>query len=82
MGEVICTFRLMPKSPEAFNELLKKVNKLGPSKVVEEPIAFGLKAINATFVIEDAGGTFEKLESKLENIGAESVENTMTTRGL
>jgi len=82
MGQVICTFKLMPKGPEAFDSLKKKVEALKPSKIEEEPIAFGLKSIKATFVIEDAGGTFEKLESDLENIGAESVENTMTTRSL
>jgi translation elongation factor EF-1beta len=82
MGKVICVFRLMPKEPAAFDELKAKAERLGPAKMDEEPIAFGLKALKLSFVIDDAGGTFEKLEKKLEGLGAESVENIMTTRSL
>jgi len=82
MGNVICVFKLMPKSPEAFGALKAKALGLKPARLEEEPIAFGLSALKLTFVIEDAGGAVEKLEKSLEALGAESVENTMTTRSL
>jgi len=82
MGNVICAFKLMPTGLDAFDALKANALKLKPARVEEEPIAFGLKALLLTFVIEDAGGAVEKLEKSLESIGAESVENTMTTRSL
>lgn len=82
MGKVICVFRLMPKEPEGFEGLKKAAEELDTVRIEEEPIAFGLKALKLTFVIEDAGGAIERLEKKLEGLGAESVENIMTTRGL
>jgi len=73
----------MPKSPEDFDKIKTEAQKLNPTKLEEEPIAFGLKALKFTAVIEDAAGTIEKLENQLESIeGVQTVENIMTTRSL
>lgn len=83
MGQVICVFRIMPKSPEDFDKVKAEAQKLNPTRLEEEPIAFGLKALKFTAVVEDAGGTIEKLENQLESIeGVQTVENIMTTRSL
>jgi elongation factor 1-beta len=83
MGQVICVFRIMPKSPEDFEKIKTEAQKLNPTRLEEEPIAFGLKALKFTTIIEDAAGTIEKLENQLESIeGVQTVENIMTTRSL
>lgn len=83
MGQVICVFKIMPKSLEYFDNLKAELEKLNPAKLEEEPIAFGLKALKFTAVIEDASGTLEKLEKQLESIeGAETVELLTASRSL
>lgn len=83
MGEVICVFRIMPKSPERFEEIKKALEELKPERLEEEPIAFGLKALKFTKVIPDESGTQDELENKLESIdGIQSVETLTVSRSL
>lgn len=83
MGEVICVFRIMPESPERFEEIKKALEELKPERLEEEPIAFGLKALKFTKVIPDESGTQDELENKLESIdGIQSVETLTVSRSL
>jgi elongation factor 1-beta len=83
MGDVIAVFRILPDSPDSFDKVRQQVDGLKPAKLEEEPIAFGLKAIKATFIIPDEGGVMDELENKLNAIdGTQSVETLQVSRSL
>jgi len=83
MGEVIAVFRILPDSPDGFDAVSKKVRALKPARLDEEPVAFGLKAIIATFIIPDEGGSMDQLENRLGSIkGTQSVETVRVSRSL
>jgi len=83
MGQVIAVFRVLPDSPGSFGKVRKQVEELKPAKLEEEPIAFGLKAIKATFLIPDEGGVMDEMENKLNAIeGTQSVETLQVSRSL
>ncbi len=73
----------MPKSPEVdLNSVEEQVKKQiqeftgeTESKTEQEPIAFGLKALKMTFVMDESKGSTDALESSIGNIeGVNSVE--------
>ena len=76
MARAIITFKLMPESPDVdlepikrkAQEIAKKNGALGQMQVLEEPIAFGLKAILvlAMYVVE--GADFEKIAEEMGRI--------------
>lgn len=74
MGEVVATIKLMPESPDVDIDKIKAdVKNSIPEevelhKIEEEPIAFGLTAINVMVVVGDAEGGTEKVEEKLSKI--------------
>jgi elongation factor 1-beta len=81
MGEVVATFKLMPENPDIDLESLKEEIKSAiPDgaelhKIEEEPIAFGLVALNVMFVVEDGEGGTELVEKKFNELsGVGSVE--------
>jgi elongation factor 1-beta len=90
MADVIITLKVMPESPEtdlaALEEKAKEViakhnGEVGKTEI--EPIAFGLKAIILTYVInEDFGGTDPVEEDCAALEGCASVEITGCTRAL
>ncbi len=83
MGQVIIVFRILPESPENFSEVREAVQALGPERLEEEPIAFGLKALKVIFLIPDAGGEQDNLENKLKSVPNVSTVETLTvTRSL
>jgi elongation factor 1-beta len=83
MGDVIAVFRIMPDAPDSFSRVKEQLEALGPRKVDEEPIAFGLKALKATFIIPDEGGRMDELENKLNAIdGTQAVETLQVSRSL
>lgn len=83
MGEVIVIFRILPSSIEIFEKVKENLQKLNPTRLEEEPIAFGLKAIIMTSIVPDEGGHMEILENKINDIeGVENVEVVNITRGL
>ena len=83
MGEVICVFRIMPDSPENFDRIKKSLQELGPERLEEEPIAFGLKSLKFTKMIPDGPGVQDELENKLESIdGVDSIETIMVSRSM
>lgn len=69
VGNVMVTFRVMPEGTETDLEKIKeKLLKLGSKKVRTEPLAFGLNAVIAYFVVPDAEGGTENLEKSVRNI--------------
>ena len=87
MGEVVATIKLMPESPDIDLEKMKNAVKASITegaefhKIDEEPIAFGLVALNVMVVVGDAEGGTEKVEENLAKIeGVSNVEVTDTRR--
>jgi len=72
MGRVAVTFRIMPEGSEVdVAGLESSVRRaLGGSlrDVAVKPIAFGLKALEATVVVEDAAGAAEGLEVRIRGL--------------
>ena len=83
MARVVVTLRIMPENPKID---LSKVEAEAKKEIVDfcnsnefkthiEPIAFGLKALNIIFVMEESIGSTEKLEERIKYLqGVESVE--------
>jgi elongation factor 1-beta len=83
MAFAIVTLKIMP---ESLGTDLDKIAKLAEQKIIAyagdddrkkeiEPIAFGLKALKLTFVMDEKKGSPEPLEKEIEKIkGVNSVE--------
>jgi elongation factor 1-beta len=83
MGQVIVRYRILPDSPDNFEELKKALESLEPASMEEEPIAFGLKAIKFVKVVEDSPRAEEDLENRVKAIPhVETVETISVTRSL
>ena len=55
----------------------------GEMKVEEEPVAFGLKALNIVFVMDEAKGSTDALEEEIKGLeGVNSVEVTDVRRAI
>ena len=69
MGEVVNTLKVMPESPEVDLEALKAaITDAMPAdaelhEITEEPIAFGLVALNVVFIVEDGEGGTDPVQS-------------------
>ncbi len=82
--------RVMPQSPETDlvsleHECIKRIKAFGAmsTKVDIQPFAFGLKAVSILFVLDEAKGDTEKLETQLLEVeGVQSVEVTDVRRTL
>ncbi|GIU69970.1 MAG: effector protein [Candidatus Woesearchaeota archaeon] len=83
MGTAVITLRIMPESPDTDltkieQEALKIITNYTDErqkKVSIEPVAFGLKSINITFLMDEKKGDTEPLEKQLSEIeGVNSVE--------
>ena len=91
MTNVVVSLKVMPQNPntdlskleeESKNEIIKFCNSK-EFKTQIEPIAFGLKALNIIFVMDESKGSTEKLEKKISLIeGVESVEVTDVRRAI
>jgi len=90
MAMVYVTFKIMPKSPETnIPEIGAKAKELivnygGNFASQEEvPIAFGLKALNIIFSMNEDKGATDPLEEQIEAIdGVQSVQVTDVRRGI
>ena len=91
MTNVIVTLKIMPESPEVnlddiqvkALELIKNYAGEGDTKITQEPIAFGLKALNIIFIMDEAKGSTEALEDQIQDIeGINSVEVTDVRRAV
>ena len=85
MAEVLVTIKIMPR--EADTDMDALAGRIGEvdggrlNSVEKEPIAFGLVALVASYVVEDAEGGTENLEEalkKIDDIG--NIEVTGVTR--
>ena len=91
MASVVVTLRIMPNDTSidlsnvesrAKKEIINFCNSK-EFKTSIEPIAFGLKALNIIFVMDESKGSTEKLEEKIKLIkGVESVEVTDVRRAI
>jgi elongation factor 1-beta len=89
MGEVAVQLKIMPNSPDVD---LKDLSDRITSQVAdygrlyscdEQPIAFGLKALIITVIVEDKEGGTEAVESSISEIDeVESVQVVAVTRML
>lgn len=72
MGRVAVTFRILPEGTDVdYHELEGSVRSaLGPlvRDVVLRPIAFGLKALETTVVVDDAAGESDRVEERLRGV--------------
>ena len=83
MGDVICVYKIIPNTIENFNIVRAEVNKLAPAKLEEEPLAFGMNLIKATFIVPEKDGALDELENKLNSLKfVESVELAAMSRSL
>jgi elongation factor 1-beta len=91
MANAVVTIRIMPESPEidlkkieehALKEILHFAGK-GDTKIEIIPVAFGLKSINITFIMDEKLGGPDPLERKIEAIeGVNSVETIDVRRAI
>lgn len=81
----------MPTSPDVdltklTGEIQKHILEFageGETKVSEEPIAFGLNALNIIFIMDEALGSPDALEETIRGIeGVQSVEVTDVRRAI
>jgi translation elongation factor aEF-1 beta len=86
MGTVAATYTLMPDDTEFdFPSLIGKLSTIVPANVKVAktdvlPMAFGLKKMEAVFVMEDAAGLIDQLEETLRGIpGIQNVETEQVT---
>ena len=91
MANVVVTLRIMPQNTSAD---LSKIEAEARKEIVEfcdsqefktqiQPIAFGLKALDIFFVMDESKGSTEKLEQKISQINeVESVEVTDVRRAI
>ncbi|MAG60976.1 elongation factor 1-beta [archaeon] len=76
MGKAVITFKLMPESPdtnlEPIKEQAEKIAKdagaIGAMRVLEEPIAFGLKAVMVMVMYEVEGADFDGIVAKMAEL--------------
>lgn len=78
MGEVLATIKIMPEGPEVDLEQMKQdIQAAIPEgtefhKIEEEPIAFGLVALNVMVIVDDGEGGTEQAEENLAKISGVS----------
>lgn len=81
MGKVAMIYRIMPESPEKMEKIREELDSIVTSagaelnRAEEKPIAFGLKALEITILIDDRSGKSGKLEEDMSSIpGVQSIE--------
>jgi len=92
MAEAIITLKIMPESPDvnldnlelkAKEKIIHFVREDATMKVSVEPVAFGLKAINIIFVMDEALGSPDPLAEEIEKFeDVASAEITDVRRAL
>ena len=82
MGEVAAKIKIMPKSVDTnlveLKEMIKCAIPVGADlhgEIIEEPIAFGLKALIVTLIVNDREGGTEAVEEAFAKVsGVENVQ--------
>ena len=78
MGSVAISFNIMPTDPSTISSVKAELERLNPKQITEKPIGFGLKLIEAMFIIPDKEGN--DLEEKIRKLpGVASVETAGIT---
>lgn len=69
MSNVLVKVRIFPKQPEILEDLKKDVEKnIVPEKIEVENLAFGIKVLIISKVVEDKEGEVFKLEERIKNL--------------
>ena len=73
MSYVAAILKVMPESPEVDLDALKQtitetIDENVLERIEDEPIGFGLVALNVTIVVDDGEGGTEPIEEALANI--------------
>ena len=83
MARIVVTMRIMPTSPEADlghiqEETKKHISSFASTatfKVEQKEVAFGLKAVQISFMMDENKGSTESLEKEIASVdGVNSVE--------
>jgi len=90
MATIVVTIKIMPESPDVDlkaieNKATEEITKFGGDvgKVEIEPIAFGIKALNLIFIMDEKKGSTDSLEESIRNIdGVESAEVSDVRRAI
>lgn len=92
MANAVVTVKLMPTGPDVelsnVEESVREVvdsfrGETGEIRFKVEPVAFGLKALLVTFLMDEDLGSTEKLENALADVdGVQSVDITDVRRAL
>lgn len=91
MANAIVTIKIMPETPEIdldalskeILDLIEKYAGKGDTRTEQEPIAFGLKALNIIFIMDEKLGSPDVLEDQVRNLaGVMSVEITDVRRAI
>ncbi|MFT4311022.1 MAG: elongation factor 1-beta [Candidatus Woesearchaeota archaeon] len=91
MANAIVTIKIMPESPETDLKALAEKTKVfmkefsgkDEFKVEEKPVAFGIKSLNITFVMDEQLGSPEELEKKIAALDeVTSAETINVTRAV
>ena len=91
MAQAIVTLKIMPDSPDVdLAELTEKAKGFivqfageGDMKIEEQPVAFGLVALQIIFVMDEQIGSTEELEKNIAAVeGVSSVEVTDVRRAI
>ncbi len=85
MAQVMVTVKIMPESPDvdmdSLSERVSNIESGRLNKVEREPIAFGLVALLAAYVVEDSEGTADNLENAIRELDdVQSTEIIEVTR--
>ena len=91
MANVIITLQIMPEGVETDLKAVEEGAKKhiaefageGDMRVTKKPVAFGLKALEIIFVMDENLGSTEELENKVKEVeGVSSVEVTDVRRAV
>lgn len=90
MANVIITLKIMPSDPEVNLEYLQEqatahITTFGGEvgRATQEPVAFGIKALNIIFVMDEKKGSTEILEKQITSLtGVASAEVTDVRRAV
>jgi elongation factor 1-beta len=91
MALAICTVKIMPESPDSdlaviekeALSIVKSMNDGKETKVSIEPIAFGLKAINIIFAIDEKKGSPDPIAERIAKLaGVNSAEISDVRRAI
>jgi elongation factor 1-beta len=88
MAQVVVTLKIMPESPDSDLDVIERSAKdaitsfsgNGEMKAEQEPIAFGLKALKVTFVMDESKGSPDALETELRAIEGVNSAETIDVR--